>query len=534
MFEKIFFITSYLVLVLLQCFVFWYGMRYNVHMLQQNSYKNKGHMKWLKENFSRQRFLLIGTVPLVLTAVLGDHGVAVIISAAFGVLVAVGYVAQKRNNTKKKLVFTNRVKRLIVCDLVVNGILTAIPAVVFFLADGGKAALRAGTTALVLLNLLEPLCLVLCNILMKPVEKHINNGFIKDAKKILKENKDLIVIGVTGSYGKTSLKFFLKELLSVKFNVLATPESFNTPMGVVKTIRESLRQTDDIFICEMGAKHVGDIKEICDIVHPAHGVITSVGPQHLETFKTIENVRKTKFELAEALPAGGKLFVNFDSEEARKQEGNYNRIVYGIEDRTGCYAKDISLSPLGTDFTVVTPDGEEERFHMRLIGYVNVLNVLGAITVAHSFGIPLEELKVPVRRLIPVSHRLELREHGNFTIIDDAYNSNPVGSKAAVETLKDFDGVRILITPGMVELGEKEDELHYKFGTYAAPCCDYILLVNRYRTKEIKRGALESGFPEDRLFEFDKFTEAMDFACTRIKDDRHRFILLENDLPDNF
>ncbi len=525
---------SYIVFAIIGSFTFLYCMRYNVHMLQQNGYKNKGQLKWLKENFSRQRFLCIYVLSAAAVIVFGKHIVSVITAVIFAIPVLLGYVMQKKNNTKKKLVYTNRVKRLIACDLVFNGALVIVPFV--FMMINGHAVWGASIFSFILciLTVLQPVGLIFCNVLMKPIEKHVNNGFIKDAKKRLASNPGLKVIGVTGSYGKTSIKFFLKELLSEKYNVLATPESFNTPMGVVRTIRESLKPTHEIFICEMGAKHVGDIKEICDIVNPAHGIITSVGPQHLETFKTIDNVRKTKFELADALPQDAKLFINGDSEEARKGAEGRNVIFYGIDTKDGYYAKDIKLSPLGTDFTVVTPDGEQESFHMRLIGALNALNVLGAITVAHSFGVELSELKVPVRRIVPVTHRMELREHGAFTIIDDAYNSNPVGSRAAVETLKDFDGVRILITPGMVELGSREDELHYKFGTYAAPCCDYILLVNRYRTGEIKRGALDHGFPEERLFEFDKFSEAMNYACTKINEEGHRFILLENDLPDAF
>ncbi len=525
---------SYMIFWLLQPFVFWFCMRYNLHMFQQNGYKNKVHAKWIREHFERQRFLLLTAVCVVLLIVAGRYAVSAVIATVLEIPVLLGYIALMKSNSKKKLVFTNRVKRLVCCDVMLTALV--IGAVVIHNARYRSVEVftARGALAFAVLILCEPYLIILSNIIMKPVEKAVNNGFIKDARNKLQSNPGLTIIGVTGSYGKTSLKFFLKELLSEKFNVIATPESFNTPMGVVRTVRESLKPTHEIFICEMGARNVGDIKELCNLVHPGYGVITSVGPQHLESFKTLDNVRKTKFELANALPANGKLFVNGDSEEAVKGEGGPERIYYGINNKSGYYAKDITLSPQGTDFTVVTPSGEEERFHMRLIGSVNVLNVLGAITVANSFGIPLGELKVPVRRIVPVSHRLELREHGSFTIIDDAYNSNPVGSKAAVETLKDFDGIRILITPGMVELGAKEDELHYKFGTYAAPCCDYILLVNRYRTKEIKRGALESGFPEDKLLEFDKFTEAMDYAVNRIKDEGHKYILLENDLPDAF
>lgn len=127
---------------------------------------------------------------------------------------------------------------------------------------------------------------IVANVINHPMEAGINQHYINDAVRKLKSVPELTVIGVTGSYGKTSVKFYLQTLLQEKYNVLVTPESFNTPMGVVRTIRGSLKPTTEIFVCEMGARHVGDIKEICDMVHPDHGVITSIGPQHLETFLT--------------------------------------------------------------------------------------------------------------------------------------------------------------------------------------------------------------------------------------------------------
>ena len=188
---------------------------------------------------------------------------------------------------------------------------------------------------------------------------------------------------------------------------------------------------------------------------------------------------------------------------------------------------------MGTEFTVVTPNGDEETFSMRLIGEHNVINVMGAIAVAHRLGVSLGELKVPVRRLEPVAHRMQLLERGSVTIIDDAYNSNPVGSKAAVETLKMFDGVKILVTPGMVELGENEEAYNRAFGTYAADCCDYICLVGRKRTEPIAEGVLQAGFAQNRLKAFDRLEEAMQYAYS-IADEGHKYILLENDLPDNY
>ena len=285
----------------------------------------------------------------------------------------------------------------------------------------------------------------------------------------------------------------------------------------------------------MGARRVNDIKEICDLVHPDHGIITSVGPQHLETFHSMENIQKTKFELADAIPEGGFLFLNGDNEYIQQKATEYKNKTFYYSEKSGegyC-AKDISVSRFGTEFTVVTPAGESERFQMKLIGAHNVINVVGAIAVANSMGIALKDLKIPVRRIQPVEHRMQMKEHGLVTIIDDAYNSNPIGSKAAVETLAMFDGIRILVTPGMVELGDKEREFNYKFGTYAADCCDYILLVGRKHTEPIREGVLSKGFPEEKCLVYDKLEDAMAYAYA-IKGEGHRYILLENDLPDNY
>ena len=161
---------------------------------------------------------------------------------------------------------------------------------------------------------LAPLLTVIGNIVNSPIEKANRQYYINDAKKMLKACPDLKVIGITGSYGKTSVKYYLSTVLKAKYNVLMTPESYNTPMGVVKTIREQLRPTHEVFVCEMGARHVGDIKEICDIVFPEYGIITSIGEQHLETFKSIDNIIKTKFELYDAVSDKSKMFLNGDTE----------------------------------------------------------------------------------------------------------------------------------------------------------------------------------------------------------------------------
>lgn len=513
---------------------FYLTFRYNMHMFQLNGYKNGEHINWLKKNIRQQWLLvfgiLLGVLRIALPVLVLD-----IVEYLTLLLIFVVYRAMKHMKSKKKLVYTARVKRMMVTDLILTAVCVATVA-----RFGGWAPVNG---VLLLLVSIQFFMNLVCNLINHPVEAGVNRYYINDAKRKLREVPGLVIIGVTGSYGKTSVKFYLQTLLQEHFHVLVTPESYNTPMGVVRTIRGSLKRTHEIFICEMGARHVGDIKEICDIVHPQHGVITSIGPQHLETFFNMENIKNTKFELADALPEGGMLFLNGDNVSIQEKAGEYgNKTFYYAESAAGdlghsaaegYFASDISVSQTGTEFTVTAPDGESERFHMRLIGAHNVINVVGAISVANKLGIALKDLRIPVRRIEPVPHRMQMREHGLVTIIDDAYNSNPVGSKAAVETLAMFDGVRILVTPGMVELGDKEREYNYKFGTYAADCCDYILLVGRKHTEPIREGVLSKGFAKDRCLVYDKLEEALSYAYS-IKEQGHKYILLENDLPDNY
>lgn len=501
-------------------------MRFNMHMFQLNGYKNNEQRAWLKKNASKQWILYVGII-IGAIGVVFPNILTYIIILIWLLLISIIYYLYGKQKAKKPLVYTPRVKRMIATETIVSIFTIAI----VWLACGGE---YIPGTVIILISIHFVLTII-ANTINKPIEKSISNGFINDAKRMLAGVDGITVIGITGSYGKTSVKFYLNTLLKEHFNVLMTPESYNTPMGVVRTIREHLKPTDEIFICEMGARYVGDIKEICDIVHPTHGIITSIGPQHLETFGNIEHIKNTKFELADAIKGKGTLFLNGDNEYINdKAKGYDNKIFYHAKTETnGYYAKDVKVSNLGTEFTVVSPTGEEERFNMRLIGEHNIINVVGAISVANSLGISLRDLKIPVRRIESVPHRLQLIERGNVTIIDDAFNSNPIGSKAAVETLAMFEGVKILVTPGMVELGEKEDEYNKKFGEYAAKCCDYILLIGEKHTAPIREGAICVGFPENKIATYERLQDALSYAYT-IRDEGKKYILLENDLPDNY
>ena len=488
-----------------------------LHMFQLNSYKPATHLRWLKRNLT---CLIPGAVVTIAAVVSIFTHVCVLAAVS-----ACACVAVWPKKAKKPLVLTQRVWR----QILTLALLVAVAALVGWLTHW---LVVAAVVALV-----SPLLILPVFYINKPLESAINRWFIKDAQRILRSCPDLTVIGVTGSYGKTSVKFILKTLLSAKYNVLATPESYNTPMGVVITVRNFLRPTHEVFVCEMGARHVGDIKELCDIVHPQYGIITSVGPQHLETFFTLDNVKKTKFELADALPADGTVFLN--GEDANIEDHRVNvkgkAIRYGFTPKCDYYATDISASSRGTTFTVHTPQGETETFTAGLIGRHNVINILGAIAICCQLGISLPALKMQVRKLESVPHRLQLLPKGNgVTIIDDAYNANPTGSKAAIDALGLFDGFKMLVTPGMVELGDKQDELNKAFGAYAASVCDYVVLVGKKQTVPILEGLHEAGFPEARIFVADTVQEAVTHAYAVQAGGKQKIILLENDLPDNF
>ena len=279
-------------------------VKWDMQMMQQNSYRNERFIKWLKgssEYAGVSRLADLAMLVLALSTFMQSWPVKLILAIAMAVKCTIAL----RKKYKKPLVFTKRVLRLYLTECTVLLAVAALAAVM------RQLTFEAGLVALFFATFSYAFSLAF-NWLLKPVERAINNSFINDAKRILAQMPHMKIVGITGSYGKTSTKHYLNRILSEKYSVLMTPGSFNTPMGVVRTVREMLQPYNDLFIVEMGAKNIGDIKEICDIVHPQMGIVTAVGEQHLESFKSIENVQRTKFEIIDALPADGFAVLNDD------------------------------------------------------------------------------------------------------------------------------------------------------------------------------------------------------------------------------
>ena len=489
---------------------------FNIHMLQLNSYFFTKHLKWMRKNckriFSRVVIIILAEILIYLN----NDILNIIAIIILGISIILNLPKRK---SKISLKFTSRVIRLLITILLITVICLCIMSIKKYIF-----------VKLILLNLLVSLIVVFCNIINLPIEKLIRKKYINEAKKILKEMPNLLVIGITGSYGKTSMKNFLYNILIEKYEVLKTPKNYNTTMGVVKTIREELKATHQIFLCEMGATNVGDIKEICDIVKPKLGIITSIGPQHLESFKTIENIIKTKFELADSVKENnGTIFLNYDNEYIKDKQVQMKKITYGINnDKLDYNSYNLESSSKGLRFKI-----KDSEFRTRLIGKHNIENITGAIAVADYLNVPINKIAVRIKEIQNVKHRLELVQRGNFTIIDDSYNANPVSSKSAVETLGEFKGIKVIVTPGLIELGKEQEKYNYEFGKYMTKFCDYIFLVGTDNYKSMLKGIEEKAFPKDKVFKVDLPQEAITKLLEWNLQD-NVIVLLENDLPDNY
>jgi UDP-N-acetylmuramoyl-tripeptide--D-alanyl-D-alanine ligase len=349
-----------------------------------------------------------------------------------------------------------------------------------------------------------------------------------------------VVIGITGSYGKTSTKEILYHILSTRYDTLRTPRSFNTLMGVCKVIREELKPQHRFFIVEMGAYKSGEIEKICRLVRPKYGILTAVGPQHLERFKTVEAVAKAKNELILALPPDGTGIFNADNPYCRRlaHEAPVKALCYAMEDgqEADLRAESVAISNDGTRFDVVSrPGGERYPAKTALLGRYNVSNSLAAVLAARECGFTIKEALLALSTAAPFSHRLQpVQTDAGIYTIDDSYNSNPLGAQMALELLASFpQGQKVLVTPGYAELGAIQAEEHEKLGRLAGQTCDYVFLIGgEARTGEIKKGLLQTAIDPGRVLCYNSLSQAKERLATLLKPGD--VVLFENDLPDQY
>lgn len=316
---------------------------------------------------------------------------------------------------------------------------------------------------------------------LAPVTLLAKKQIIAAAKQKIKAHPELIVVGITGSFGKTSTKEFLAAILSEKFSVFFTAEHHNTDIGIAKGILDVLKKTHQVFIVEMGAYKKGEIAAICDIVRPQIGVITGINPQHLALFGSMKNLLEAKFELIEALPKDGLAVFNGDNPYCLKffKKTKIKKILYSQKKKLDLSAERILIGKDNLEFKV-TARGAAEKFRVPLIGRHNISNILAAVSVALYLGISLEEIARVTAKLKPVGQTMVASPGPKGSVlIDDTYNANPDGVIAALDYLKVYLGKRFLVLQPMIELGEATEEAHRRVGKEAVRVCDLAILTNK-------------------------------------------------------
>ncbi len=468
----------------------------------------------------------------------------IILAGLWAVLYVVLYVLRKPRTSKKTLVLTPRASRLLATSVVlmlVTLVLAAWAGAAVSPTGAWQGAMVAALLAALLVDHGLGLWLIAANGVMYPVEQSFRSYYVRSARRVFAAHRRLAVVAVTGSYGKTSTKEIIAHVLAPRYHVLKTPRSFNTLMGICKVIREELTPLHEVFVVEMGTYKKGEIDTLCRLTPPHVGVLTAVGPQHLERFGTVDRVADAKYELMQHLPAGGVGIFNGDDPWCRRlseRPAAFRVVRYGVEPgeiELDLRAAAVQVTAQGTEFDVHPTTGSPAvHFQTALLGRHNVENILAAVAVALELGLTLEEIADAVRELEPVEHRLQrIQGAGGVCVIDDAYNSNPTGARMALEALAALPGGhKVLITPGMVELGNREEEEHRRFGRLAAEACDYVILVGTARTRAIAAGLAEKAFPPDRLTVVETLTEATERLQSFVRSGD--VVLFENDLPDTY
>ncbi|MBR1561333.1 MAG: UDP-N-acetylmuramoyl-tripeptide--D-alanyl-D-alanine ligase [Clostridia bacterium] len=483
-----------------------------IHVLQMNRYQLPAYGGWLRRNRDRviRENVVIGFVaailslymPVLLSMFINVENVRRAIAnwLTLALFMGVtGFIAWRDYNlpSKKPFVVTHRVRRF-----------GAVLATLCLLA---AALLRALTIPPYFLFAAMPYMVELAALIINPYENKLNAGFFKSAKQKIRKHPHLVTIGITGSFGKTNVKFMLRDMLEKKYKVLATPASFNTAMGISRVVNDDLTDAHEVFIAEMGATHVGDIKELVELVRPKYGILTSIGKRHLDTFGSLENIASTKYELIQGLPKSGfAVFGSGDDYIDRLYAMcKKDKCRVSLDPRSGAYmtAEGITYSDRGTSFTLVC-GGERTACRTPLLGSFNVKNILLAAAMARRLEVPMEDIAKAIRELKPIEHRLQLTVD-DLNVIDDTLNEDPDGAFEAVRVLSQMPGRRIVVTPGMNGLSQQEAEVNYALGTVMADCADTVILVGgRNSQRGMRRGLLQSGFSRSNLHAVEDMDDA--------------------------
>ncbi len=530
----------------------WLRVYRQARYYQIEEYMSRRYLAWVRRNPSEwlpRRPLLawFAGVALVILLQSIDGGLTVAIAILSTLLAC---YPPKAREIKKPLVRTGRMKRILVAAAAVSTV-AMLFAIVFSSsaldARDAIAEILTLSTLGMLLFLLAPLWLTLGNLLLQPYEAFMRRLFLKRARDVLSQVRPKI-IGITGSYGKTTTKVFLRDLLNLRYRSYATPKSYNTLMGISLAINSDLADDfrTEYLISEMGAYVPGEIERICELTPPDIAIVTEIGPQHLERFGTLENTKRAKYEIVRNLRPDGVAVFNWDNQYIREMvAAGYPETCLTVsrnldidtaqqEDVTWI-ASELTEDLAGLRFVAThVPSGEQANISTAISGEHNVTNLLLCIAVAYHEGIPLRDIALRIGSLQPAESRLVRQvTAAGITIINDAYSANPVGITSALKVLgMHVDGKRLLITPGMIELGELQDQENYKLGLLAAAHATDVILIGREQTKSIHQALHSERFDMSRVTVAETLAEAVIWYQQHLV--AGDAVLFLNDLPDTY
>ncbi len=516
-------------------------------MFQIEEYESVRFLRWgLTREWLAHRAvwlgLLLGAVALSVAAVL-PAARPIGIAIAWLVSAAAAQFTWRWTSPKRPLVMTARMRRL----LIAGGFLAVVLAA--GLALGIVTLHPVVSTILVLIaaglvTSLSEILLVAANVVTKPAELRIRHHYLALAAARI-AMVDPLVVAVVGSFGKTSTKHILAQLLEPHVNTLPTRKSFNTLMGVTRVINEDLAPEHRVFIVEMDAYAPGEIAAISDLVHPKVAIITAIGPQHMERFGTIDRIAGALYEVAGALPADGTLILYTGDESgaalARQARNEHRHLIrYALAEDGETVDAEVIASSIRVDAHGSTFRwrwdvlGLDRQVSVPLLGRHQVANVTAALAAVHTLGYSVDDAITTAAGLEQVEHRLQLMESaGPLTVIDDSYNANPVGVHNGLEVLAAMPGTRkFLITPGLVELGSVEDEENRRYGAHAAIVCDHVIVMSAKTSTALCAGLRGGGMSDDRIHVVETLDDATRLlqALSRPGD----VVLFANDLPDTY
>lgn len=531
----------------------WIRVYKQARFYQIEEYMSGRYLRWIVNN--RQYLLPTKAISawfigIALSFLMGEAPDSAL-PAIIGIIAAmIASIPQNEGEIKKQFNRTQRVTRILGAAFIVSALalflLTQLIATLN-LPDVKVVPIAVTSTLGLIIFLLTPLWLALGNLLMTPVEHYMRQRFLSQASQVL-ENIHPKIIGITGSYGKTTTKNFLRDIMNVRYRTYATPKSYNTLMGISLAINRDLTEdySTEYFISEMGAYVPGEIERICQLTPPDISIVTEVGPQHLERFGTLENVKLAKYEIIKNLKPDGVAVFNWDNPyiQAMVAENYPNTRLtvsreLSLEDAKAqnitWLAIDIQESLAGLSFTMINIEtGEQEQISTAIVGEHNVTNLLLSTAVAYHEGIPLRDIAFRIRTLQPAESRLVTQTtENNITIINDAYSANPKGVISALKVLGRHEtGKRLLITPGMVELGALHEVENQKLGKLAAQHATDVILIGESQTQPIHAGLQSTNFDMTNVQVMETLAEAVTWYQQNLKSGDT--VLFLNDLPDTY